>query len=86
MLKSFVLSTLLNPTSDFKIPVGELIIGLINVLFVKLSIPLIVAKIPDRGKVILVAPIVFKVVLLFPKTKKSFVVENRPPVVKFPLV
>ena len=48
MSKSDVLSALPSPTSDLEIPVGELITGEDNVLFVSVSAPVSVAKSPSE--------------------------------------
>ena len=61
--RSVVLSTLLNPISDFTKPVGVIITGLVKVLLVKVSVPSKVAKVPEVGNVTFVFPIKVNVVL-----------------------
>ena len=61
--RSVVLSTSLNPTSDFIKPTGVVITGLVKVLLVKVSVPAKVAKVPVVGNVTFVFPTEVNVVL-----------------------
>ena len=65
-----VFSTLPSPTSAFTNPVGELITGDDNVLFVKVSVPPNVLKVPVVGRVTLVAAVLVNVVVIAPDVVK----------------
>ena len=72
LFASLVLSTLPKPTSPLTMPVGVVIEGLVNDLFVNVSAPANVAKVPVIGSVTFVTAVVVNVV------------AKAPDVVKFP--
>jgi len=61
------------------VKVGDEIVGDTIVLFVKVSVPAKVDKVPVVGKVIFVAPVLVNVVLKLPAVVKSLAVKILPP-------
>ena len=58
---------------------GDEIVGDTIVLFVNVSVPANVARVPVVGKVIFVAPVLVNVVLKLPAVVKSLAVKILPP-------
>ena len=82
-----------NPVAFVKVPdagvpkIGAENVALVNVLLVKVSVPVRVAKVPVVGKVSEVVAVEVKVVAKAPKVVKSPAIEILPPrVIVFPVL